>query len=256
MGRHKGHLVSTETRQKIRTALLGHFVSPEARAKMSKSRMGLPSGNKGKHFHHTEEAKKKISLAGMGRTFSEERKRKIGDWFRGKPLSEEHKKKLSESHKGQSGKNSSFYGHHHSEEARKKMRSAKIGTKIPEETKKKMSLAHKGKANLLIRGEKSHFWKGGISFFPYPREWNALLKQKIMERDGNRCRNPGCRRIPGRLTVHHIDYNKMNCDPANLITLCVSCNGRANKNRQLYTAFYKILREAICLKQKWNTKKI
>jgi len=41
------------------------------------------------------------------------------------------------------------------------------------------------------------------------------------------------------LTIHHIDYNKQNCKENNLITLCGSCNTRANFNRSYWVDFYK-----------------
>ncbi len=44
-----------------------------------------------------------------------------------------------------------------------------------------------------------------------------------------------------RLSVHHIDYVKKNCGPENLITLCASCDSRANKDRKWHTARYEAL---------------
>jgi len=40
------------------------------------------------------------------------------------------------------------------------------------------------------------------------------------------------------ITIHHIDYVKKNCHPDNLITLCRSCNSRANKNRDYWQNLY------------------
>ncbi len=34
-----------------------------------------------------------------------------------------------------------------------------------------------------------------------------------------------------RLNIHHIDYNKNNCDEKNLISVCHSDNSKANKDR-------------------------
>jgi len=42
-----------------------------------------------------------------------------------------------------------------------------------------------------------------------------------------------------KLMGHHIDYNKKNCDPSNIITVCGSCNSRANKDREYWTKFYR-----------------
>ena len=84
------------------------------------------------------------------------------------------------------------------------------------------------------------FWKGGISCEPYCDIWASKeYKESIKDRDGYRCQNPRCRKNSIRLVVHHVDYNKKNCHPWNLITLCNSCNGRANRNRKWHTIFYR-----------------
>ena len=91
-------------------------------------------------------------------------------------------------------------------------------------------------------GKNNPAWKGGISCEPYCFEWSSKeFKNFIKERDGNRCLNPACFGNIHRLSVHHIDYNKKNCEPENLITLCVSCNSRANKDREWHTDWYKAI---------------
>ena len=47
------------------------------------------------------------------------------------------------------------------------------------------------------------------------------------------------------LHIHHIDYNKTNCNKNNLITLCVACNGKANFNRDYWLNFYN-KKEVLC----------
>lgn len=89
-----------------------------------------------------------------------------------------------------------------------------------------------------MRGEKNPSWKGGISFEPYSLEFNKELKKLILKRDNYQCQNSDCWRTSKKLVPHHIDYNKENCDPFNLITLCRSCNARANANRKYWTDFY------------------
>lgn len=85
-------------------------------------------------------------------------------------------------------------------------------------------------------------WKGGISCEPYCFEWSSKeFKDYIKERDSYQCLNPDCWKISKRLSIHHIDYNKKNCEPQNLITLCVSCNSRANKNRHWHKAWYEAI---------------
>jgi hypothetical protein len=86
-------------------------------------------------------------------------------------------------------------------------------------------------------------WLGGISYEPYCPIWtDKEYKEDIKLRDGNRCLNPHCNsKNPNDLTIHHIDYNKKNCHPNNLITVCRSCNARANYNREWHTAWYQAL---------------
>ena len=68
------------------------------------------------------------------------------------------------------------------------------------------------------------------------------LKEFIKERDGYKGLNPYCSsKNPDDLTIHHIDYNKKNCDPSNLITVCRSCNSAANSDREWHTSWYQAL---------------
>ena len=69
-------------------------------------------------------------------------------------------------------------------------------------------------------------WKGGISFEPYGIEFNNKLKRAIRKRDGYVCQRCG---ITGEeygktLSVHHIDHDKQNNHPSNLVTVCNPCN--------------------------------
>jgi len=99
---------------------------------------------------------------------------------------------------------------------------------------------------LISRSGESHYnWKGGISCEPYCDTWfDKYFKKDIKTRDNYKCQNPDCWKkigAAGDLTVHHTDYNKKNCIPSNLITLCRSCNVRANFNRDYWQDFYTII---------------
>ena len=88
--------------------------------------------------------------------------------------------------------------------------------------------------------EKSPNWKGGISFDPYPINFNNQLKLYIKERDGFKCQICGvpeleCER---KLCVHHIDYNKNNISEVNLISLCLSCHIKTNHNREYWEKYF------------------
>ena len=90
-----------------------------------------------------------------------------------------------------------------------------------------------------VSGPNSHNWKGGISCEPYCDAWvDKEYKESIKERDNYECQNPNCWQTSKKLVIHHIDYNKKNCVPNNLITLCNSCNARANTYREFWTVLY------------------
>ena len=92
-----------------------------------------------------------------------------------------------------------------------------------------------------LTGKNNPNWKGGISFDPYCQAWvDQEYKQSIKERDGNRCLNPLCNNEHD-LCLHHIDYDKKNCNPFNLITVCRSCNSKANKDREWHTSWYQAI---------------
>lgn len=82
-------------------------------------------------------------------------------------------------------------------------------------------------------------WRGGISNFPYPLEFSESLKQEIKERDGFTCQGIECDGKYKTLSIHHIDHDKDNNLPENLITLCPSCNTKANYNIEYQEWAYK-----------------
>ena len=95
------------------------------------------------------------------------------------------------------------------------------------------------KNSLSKSGDKHYNWKGGITCEPYCDAWaDKEYKKSILERDNYQCQNPDCWGTSKRLTIHHIDYVKKHCDPWNLITVCNSCNSRANHDREWHKAFY------------------
>ena len=96
--------------------------------------------------------------------------------------------------------------------------------------------------NINFCNEDNPNWKGGISCEPYCQIWlDKEFKNSIKTRDGYICQNPKCWNITKRLAVHHIDYNKKNCNPNNLITTCNSCNSRANFNRDHWVKVYRAI---------------
>ena len=88
-----------------------------------------------------------------------------------------------------------------------------------------------------LKGPLHPNWQGGPK--NYPKEFNEELKEQIRQRDGYRCQEcfreqSELRTKSGRkykLIVHHIDYNKKNCNGSNLISLCMGCHGKTCFNR-------------------------
>ena len=95
-----------------------------------------------------------------------------------------------------------------------------------------------------IIGPGNPAWKGGISKDPYCQDWTKDLKDFIKQRDGYKCMNPYCFHKTGHasvLIVHHIDGDKKNCKPDNLIILCRSCHGMVSKDNEWHEFWYKVI---------------
>jgi len=123
-----------------RNPMLGCKHTEEAKRKMSVAQMGNQNGL---GHRHTEEAKRKMSEAAKGRILSEETKRKISASLVGNQRSlghkykhtEESKQKISEAMKGKKN----HLGHKHSEESKRKMSGSLKGRVLTEEHKRKIS---------------------------------------------------------------------------------------------------------------------
>lgn len=150
---------------------------------------------------------KLVSISHSGQKRTEEQRINISKGLKGKKHTEERIKKTAESNKG---------------------KKRTLGQR------QKQSESRKGKYIL----EKHPNWNNGSSLESYPFEF-FLIRNQILERDINVCQTPGCVET-GNLCIHHIDYNKLNNNPENLITLCQSHHSKTNgKNKRLYfTEFY------------------
>jgi|ERR1035437_44048 hypothetical protein len=96
-----------------------------------------------------------------------------------------------------------------------------------------------GRKRLDMKGENHWNYRGGINTSPYAFEFNENLKEVIRNRDRRECQLCSKTELENKrkLEVHHIDYNKENSDPKNLITLCLGCHGKTNYNREYWTNF-------------------
>jgi hypothetical protein len=103
------------------------------------------------------------------------------------------------------------------------------------------SLEHRQKLSLSKMGENNPSWKGGISILKtYPLDWTETLKESIRERDKYECKICGIHQdeIDISLHVHHIDYDKDNLNPENLISLCPSCHSKTNHDREEWIEYF------------------
>lgn len=204
----------------------------------AKQREDISNSLKGRIF--TDEHRKNISLSKAGIKLSDNHREKLSIANRNKKLSEEHKQKLLLSHLGKSSWNkglkykiskkkvlSDEHKFNISKTAKKNgFGKWMIGRKPTEVTRNKLSIVHSG--------ENSHLWRGGISKNEYPKVFNQQLRERIRVRDNFICQmcfipELECKR---RLHIHHIDYDKNNCIENNLISLCNSCHGKTNINRE------------------------
>ena len=94
-------------------------------------------------------------------------------------------------------------------------------------------------------------WQGGISKEPYPFEFGKDLKQQIHYRDGFTCQlcdlnlEGQKQKYNRNFSTHHIDYDKDNLDPKNLISLCDSCHSKTHYNRPYWQALLETKIKAI-----------
>jgi hypothetical protein len=100
----------------------------------------------------------------------------------------------------------------------------------------------------MNKGKNHGNWQNGISKLPYAFGFTNELKEFIRKRDNYICQNCGKKQktlkgIHKKLGIHHIDYNKQNCNKNNLITLCHGCNSKANFNRDYWFAYFTYIME-------------
>jgi hypothetical protein len=192
-------------------------------------------GEKSKGRIHTEESRQRVREKLLGHNVSEETRIKISKKTKGRKLTKEIKDKMSDRMK---------------QEYKLGIRKpARRGIKLNEEERKKISerlkksyLEGKRKPIRLI-GKNNNFWKGGISFEPYDENFTKLFKINIRKRDNQVCMMCGIHRekIRRALNIHHINYDKKLSIPENCISLCDSCHGRTNDNREHWTKFFQSL---------------
>lgn len=190
-----------------------------------------------------------------GKKYTEEQRKSFKEYWeskRGIKLDDETKKRMSKAHK----KRKERLGYINSPETRKKLsmlnrdyqkgNKYRLGKKHTLETIEKIRETLRKKypkgrpinsgcfTHGKTKGDKNINWNGGSSFAPYSVDWTKTLKRSIRERDKYICQI--CYK-EGNF-VHHIDYNKKNCNPDNLINLCNGCHTMTNHNRDKWIEFF------------------
>jgi len=191
--------------------------------------MGGIKGRSGKYMK-TESHKDNLRKSLMGHIVSDETKLKIGKANKGRKQDPIMVKIRNESiRKSNTGK---IFD--------KERREA---YKLYWESRKGKKPWNYGKEFLQIKGSNHWNWQGGLSFEAYPVEFNNKLKNTIRRRDGYTCQI--CNTIPKNehLAVHHIDYNKKNNLPNNLVSLCRKCHTATNFKRDEWQLFFKKRRQ-------------
>jgi hypothetical protein len=252
------YILHPEKRKQISESLKLYFMKhPEARKVIAKAQLGVPKPK-------SKEFRKQVSNKLMGHAVSLETRLKISKSGKGKHnMSNEQKRLVSLRMRGKKH----ALGFKHSSEAKaaiSKFQKANptkywLGKKCTEKLKKKLSKIMKGrpptynmtyeirkkiseglkKSSLVRRGKNHPCYIDGRT--EYPSIFNKELKYKIFSRDFFTCQV--CGNYPIRCQCHHIDYNKQNCKEDNLITVCCSCNNKANFNRDYWFAYFKYIIE-------------
>ena len=228
---------SPEHCKHLSESLKGRTISPETRLKLSKALKGKPftkeHGENQMKAAFSPEAKAKRATSVKALFQNEEyreRRLKILEQSRNRPeVKEKRSKSLKE-----------YYSH-----PENRQRMSEICKQVPhdDEWNRKVSESLKGRifteehrCNIgkTNCGEKNYGWLGGVSFLPYSYKFTKHLKESIKARDNYKCRLCG---IEAKLFIHHIDYDKFNCQPENLISLCLPCHVKTSYNRDCWREY-------------------
>lgn len=230
----------------------GSHQTDTAKLKMSNSRKGKCTGKDHPMFgkHHTPESIIKMVMAHekykgkkqpveviMRRTIKikekwqdPEYKKKISKILKKAWENPEFKKKQSEARKG----------HATSTETRQKISKSNTGKIRSEEVKQKLKGMRNGINTELKKGKEHRYWKGGTSFEPYSPCFDSQAKERVRVRDNFICQLCGIPELEcnHNLSVHHIDYDKLNSNIDNLVCLCKKCHAKTSFNREYWKEFF------------------
>jgi len=242
-----GKKLSEETKAKLSELAKGRKHTEQARAKMSLAQIERFKNNPSPciGLKPSEETRKKMSLGQKqwynNNPVSEETRMKISIALKGRKFSEEHLHNMSLSQKGKKASketraklSEAQIERNKNPEERLKMRESMLKryekNPLTEEQKQKYAMQlkkwHKANPGATV-GENNPAWKGGISCLPYaPIFSDSGYRDLLWARQDGVCMNPNCSEdhLDKPLFLHHIDHEKENTLPENLIGVCVSCN--------------------------------
>ncbi len=167
-------------------------------------------GRKG--YKTSEETKKKLSLANKGKTRSKEFRERMREVGKKRKHTSKSKNKMSQTMK-KLWRNKEYRG--------------------------KATICKKGKKNPMYGrcGESCPVFNNYSSREPYGKKWCLELKKQIATRDGYICKY--CGKIAIRVSgPHHINYNKRDCRPINLVWVHNRCNAKFNTKREHWIDFW------------------
>ena len=216
--------------------------------------------------------RKLVPHKGQIMTFSMERNKKISDKKKGKKLTYEHRRKISRSNIGKKKPNLSL-ALKNSPKAQKLFfkKGCKLNGKVcpvcgkihkdlrgNNNPSRRMSVRRKisekltGKKHPWQEGEKNHTFNNWSSFGEYGKEFNNRIRSTTRMSTDRRCILCGLneRRMGYKLHSHHIDYNKKNNSPDNLVPLCSNCHSRTNTNREKWKEKLMKLKEGKVTREK------
>lgn len=228
-----------------RNPFYGKKHSDKTKTQISNTKTGTQSGEKNPFYgkKHSEETKQKIRESRQKQVNDPEymknyiegrkqmwknpdyRERKI-ESLKNMAVTEETRQKMSEAHSGE--------------------RNINYGKPVSEERKMKQSEAMQGKYDGIKNpmygktGENAPAWMGGISFEPYPVDFNGNFKERVREFFGRVCQVCGKHESEcnAKLDVHHYDYDKTSF---NVVPVCMSCHGLTNWNRDSWQKYFEDL---------------